>query len=113
MAANPLPRHDLDNDIPGAVLPNAATATSVSAVPNQQIVWQNDTLYIINISVQATNGNYPFAVNSFPVPAKMNQTIGTYTSVVLAGASAADYTFTRTGNTPMGNGKIIVMGDKP
>ncbi len=110
MAAHPLPRHE---DIPGAVLPNAATATSVSAVPNQQIIWQNNTLFAINISVQPVNGKYPFAVNSFSVPGMHNQTIGTWPSTVLAGTPIAEHTFTRTGNSPMGNGKVIITGERP
>jgi hypothetical protein len=109
MGANPLPRQD---DIPGAVLPDAATATTVDVVPGQEIVWQNNTLFAIQISVQPVNGLYPFAVNSFPVPGKQNETIGTYTSVVLSNATAAQYTFTRTGNSIMGNGKIVVKTDR-
>jgi|SRR5580704_1177054 hypothetical protein len=110
MAANPLPRHD---DIPGAVLPNAATATTINVVPSQEIVWQNTTLFAINIVMQSVNGKYPFATNSFPVPPKENETIGTYTSTVLAGTPVAEYPFTRTGATPMGNGKVIVAGEMP
>lgn len=108
MAANPLPR----NETPGAVLPNAATVTTFSAVPNQEVIWQNDTLFPINISVQAVNGNYPFAVNSFTVPRKQNQTIGTWTSTVLSTAPVAEFTFSRTGNSPMGNGKIVITGER-
>jgi hypothetical protein len=110
MAANPIP--DLDG-IPGAALPNAATATQVLVVPGQEIVWQNHTLFAINITVEPVNGTYPFSVNSFSVPGMRNQTVGTYTSVVLSGTTPNQYTFTRTGAAPMGNGKVVVSGNEP
>jgi hypothetical protein len=104
MAANPLP---IENNIPGTVLVNAATVTEVDVVANQQIEWQNDTLFPIHVSVQAVNGNFPFSLNTFVVPAKTNH-IGTFPSVVLSGTPAAQYPFTRTGQTPMGSGKIVI-----
>jgi hypothetical protein len=110
MAAHPIPPFD---DVPGAALPDAATATQVLVVPTQEIIWQNHTLFAINITVEAVNGAYPFSVNSFPVPGMRNQTVGTYTSVVLAATPPNQYTFTRTGATPMGNGKVVVSGEKP
>jgi hypothetical protein len=110
MAANPIPNFD---DVPGAALPDAATATQVLVVPTQEIIWQNHTLFAINITVEPVNGAYPFSVNSFPVPGMRNQTVGTYTSVVLAGTPPNQYTFTRTGAAPMGNGKVVVSGNEP
>ena len=104
MAAHPLP---IENDVPGTVLANAATATEVDVVANQQIEWQNDTLFPIHISVQAVNGSSPFSLNTFVVPAKTNR-IGTFLNVVLAGTPPAQYPFTRTGQTPMGSGKIVI-----
>jgi hypothetical protein len=107
MAANPLPREFT----PGATMQNAATTTSFPVVPGQEIEWQNETLFAIQITAQPINGVYPFEPYTFSVPGKHNQTIGTYLSTVAANASGT-YTFTRTGATPMGNGRIVVSTGK-
>jgi hypothetical protein len=107
MAANPLPR----DFTPGASMQNAATATSIPVVPNQEIEWQNETLFPIQITAEPLNGNYPFAPYTFPVPGMHNGTIGTFLSTILPNAGGT-YTFTRTGAVIYGNGRIVVSTGK-
>jgi hypothetical protein len=107
MAANPLPREFT----PGATMQNAATTTSFPVVPNQQIEWENETLFPIVITAEPLNGVYPFQPYTFSVPGKHNGTTGTYLSTVAANAGGT-YTFTRTGAVPYGNGRIVVSTGK-
>jgi hypothetical protein len=109
MAANPIP----PQDDPVIVYSNASTGATVDVLPGEEIVWQNHTIFPVTITVSPVNGVYPFADNTFPVPAMENQSYGTWTSPVLPGTPTAQYPFTRTGHVPMGSGKIIVLTGKP
>ena len=83
---------------------NAATVTGNigPAVANNTIDWVNSSSSSVSIAVSPVNGYYPFAVNSFSIPAGLS-----HTSTVEPGTPAASYPFGRNGSAGIGH---IVVG---
>ena len=105
MAENPLPRPRTETS---TFTVNAATVTGNigPAVANNTIDWENLSTSTVSIAVSAVNGYYPFAVNSFSIPAGLS-----HTSTVEPGTPDASYPFGRNGTA--GIGHIIVGQGMP
>lgn len=101
MAANPSPRPRTET---ATFTVEAATVTGNigTAVANDTIDWVNNSGSTVSIEVDAVNGHYPFATNSFSIPAGLS-----HTSTVLANTPAASYPFGRNGTAGIGH---IVVG---
>ena len=101
MAANPSPRPRTET---ATFTVNAATVTGNigPAVANNTIDWVNSSSSSVSIAVSPVNGYYPFAVNSFSIPAGLS-----HTSTVEPNTPAASYPFGRNGTA--GIGHIVVQ----
>ena len=104
MAANPLPRPKTETT---TFTVDAATVTgnipsTGSAVANDSIDWDNESSSEVSIEVDAVNAHYPFATNSFKIPAGLS-----HTSTVLPGTPTANYPYGRNGTA--GIGHIVVQ----
>jgi len=105
MATNPSPRPRAETS---TFTVDAATVTGNigPAVANDTIDWENTSGNSVSIEVSAVNGYYPFATNTFTIPAGLS-----YTSTVLASAPAANYPYGRNGSA--GIGHIVVQQGMP
>ena len=107
MAANPLPRPRTET---ATFTVDAATVTGNigPAVANDTIDWVNNSGSTVSIAVHAVNGYYPFAINTFTIPAGLS-----HTSTVLANAPAASYPFGRNGVAGVGHIEVGTSMPKP
>ncbi|HLM81933.1 MAG TPA: hypothetical protein VK302_15105 [Terriglobales bacterium] len=101
MAANPSPRPRAET---ATFRVDAATVTGDigTAVAGNTIDWDNESGSQVSIEVQAVNAKYPFAVNTFNIPAGLS-----HTSTVLANTPTNNYPYGRNGSAGIGH---IVVG---
>jgi hypothetical protein len=101
MAANPSPRPRTET---ATFTVDAATVTGDigTAVAGNTIDWDNESGSEVTIVVEAVNAKYPFAVNTFKIPAGLS-----HTSTVEPGTPATPYPFGRNGTAGIGH---IVVG---